>query len=74
MRLVPQHPLRLRNKYLECRVRGRGDAMERHTDRHSATRRRTYIGSIERGEQNISLANIEKIARALGVSIRDLFS
>jgi transcriptional regulator with XRE-family HTH domain len=35
---------------------------------------RTYIGSIERGEQNISLANIEKVARALGVSIQDLFS
>ena len=35
---------------------------------------RTYIGSIERGEQNVSLANIEKIARALGVPIRNLFA
>ena len=34
---------------------------------------RTYIGMIERAEKNITLANIEKIARALGVPIRDMF-
>ena len=34
---------------------------------------RTYIGAIERGERNISLENIEKIARSLGVSIPFLF-
>ncbi len=28
---------------------------------------RTYIGSIERGERNISLANIVRVAAALGV-------
>jgi len=28
---------------------------------------RTYIGAIERGEQNISLDNINKIAKALNV-------
>jgi len=28
---------------------------------------RTYIGSIERGEQNVSLDNINKIAKALKV-------
>lgn len=28
---------------------------------------RTYIGMIERAEKNITLTNIEKIARALGV-------
>jgi len=34
---------------------------------------RTYIGMIERAEKNITLKNIEKIANALEVSIRDLF-
>ncbi len=33
---------------------------------------RTYIGSIERGERNVSLVNIVKIARALGVEAKDL--
>jgi transcriptional regulator with XRE-family HTH domain len=33
---------------------------------------RTYIGMIERGEKNITLRNIEKIARALKMSIYDL--
>lgn len=35
---------------------------------------RTYIGMIERAEKNITLINIEKIADALGVSIKDLFN
>lgn len=34
---------------------------------------RTYIGMIERGEKNITLMNIEKIANALNVKIKDLF-
>lgn len=33
---------------------------------------RTYIGSIERGEQNVSVDNIHKIARALKVSPKEL--
>ena len=34
---------------------------------------RTYIGGIERGERNVSLLNIEKIARALRISLSELF-
>lgn len=33
----------------------------------------TYIGGIERGERNATLAVIRDIAEALGVEIRDLF-
>ncbi len=35
---------------------------------------RTYIGSIERGEQNISLKNIIRLAEAFSISLADLFS
>jgi transcriptional regulator with XRE-family HTH domain len=34
---------------------------------------RTYIGMIERGEKNITLLNIAKIAKALNLSIKSLF-
>lgn len=33
---------------------------------------RTYIGSIERSERNISLLNIERLARAFKIKPRDL--
>ena len=35
---------------------------------------RTYIGSIERSERNVSLDNVEKIAMALGVDTCELRS
>lgn len=34
---------------------------------------RTYYASVESGKRNISIKNIEKIAKGLGVSIEDLF-
>ena len=34
---------------------------------------RTYIGGIERGERNVSLVNIVKIARSLRVSPKEFF-
>jgi len=33
---------------------------------------RTYIGMIERAEKNITLVNIEKISKALGMKIAQL--
>ena len=35
---------------------------------------RTYIGSVERAERNVSIDNIEKLAAALQVSAADLLS
>jgi len=35
-----------------------------------ASLHRAYIGQIERGEKNIGLKNLEKIAKALGVEAR----
>ncbi|QGN58981.1 helix-turn-helix transcriptional regulator [Nostocoides sp. HKS02] len=34
---------------------------------------RTYVGSVERGERNVSLKNIYALAEALAVRARDLF-
>jgi transcriptional regulator with XRE-family HTH domain len=35
---------------------------------------RTYVGSIERAERNVSLDNIERLASALRLDICDLLS
>ena len=35
---------------------------------------RTYMGAVERGETNISLRNIERIAKALGISVSALMA
>jgi len=34
---------------------------------------RSYIASVENGQRNISIINIEKIAVALGVSLKEFF-
>lgn len=34
---------------------------------------RTYIGHIERAEKNITLKNIEKIAKSLNIDVKELF-
>ena len=41
---------------------------------HIADVHRTYIGTIERAEKNITLPNIEKIAQALGITIPELLN
>ena len=35
---------------------------------------RTYVGSIERGERNISIDNIERLARALQLDVLDILA
>ena len=34
---------------------------------------RNYVGGIERGERNVALENIARLAKALAVRTRDLF-
>ena len=34
---------------------------------------RSYIGGVERGQRNVSLINVQKIAKALNVPLRVLF-
>jgi transcriptional regulator with XRE-family HTH domain len=34
---------------------------------------RTYIGGIERGERNVALVNVEKIAKAFRIALFELF-
>jgi transcriptional regulator with XRE-family HTH domain len=33
---------------------------------------RTYVGSVERGERNVSIDNMERLALALGVKLREM--
>lgn len=70
-------------------MRGHKEITERFGDRVRTLRRsrglsqealadlagldRTYISGIERGKRNVSLRNIDLIARALKVRVRDLF-
>ena len=35
---------------------------------------RTYVGSVERGERNVTLSSLEVLAAALGVSVPDLLT
>jgi transcriptional regulator with XRE-family HTH domain len=35
---------------------------------------RSYIASVENGQRNISIVNIEKIAIALGVTLKEFFN
>lgn len=34
---------------------------------------RTYLASVEQGKRNISIENIQKIAKGFGITIEDLF-
>ena len=45
------------------------EALSERADLH-----RTYIADIERGVRNVSLKNIEKLARSLDLSISELFA
>jgi transcriptional regulator with XRE-family HTH domain len=35
---------------------------------------RTFVGSVERGERNVSIDNVERLALALGLDVVDLLA
>ena len=41
---------------------------------YSAELDRSYIASVENGNRNISIVNIQKIAKALNVTLKDFFN
>ncbi len=51
--------------------RERGWSQEELADR--AGLHRTYLSSTERGQRNISLANLDKLAQALEIDIAEMF-
>jgi transcriptional regulator with XRE-family HTH domain len=53
----------------ETRLR-KGISQERLAE--LANLHRTYVSGVERGERNISLVNIERIAHALGVEMAEI--
>jgi DNA-binding XRE family transcriptional regulator len=72
-KLAPMQDIRTR---FGARIRqlrnDRGWSQEELADK--AGLHRTYIGSVERGEQNLSLVNIERLAVTLSVSLAELFA
>lgn len=41
---------------------------------HKAGIHRTYLGGVERGERNLGLKNVYRLAAALGVRVAELFA
>jgi transcriptional regulator with XRE-family HTH domain len=58
-------------KALRHRRNGMGVSQEAFADLCGLDR--TYVGGIERGERNVALVNLEKIAKALHLSLSELF-
>jgi transcriptional regulator with XRE-family HTH domain len=66
---VPNVKTRFGDKLREVRER-KGVSQERLAE--MAGLHRTYVSSVERGKRNISIENIEKLAKALQVRMGDL--
>ncbi|SEJ39777.1 helix-turn-helix domain-containing protein [Paenibacillus polymyxa] len=60
------------NNVYRQRTRGEGNPISQEKLAEKAGLHRTYIGAVERGEKNLTLFNICKIALALGIQPADL--
>ena len=58
----------LRVRYFRKRLKFSQDDLADKAELH-----RTYIGAVERGERNISLLNILRLADALHINVKELF-
>ncbi len=56
-------------KLFRCRLKLSQDELAEKAGLH-----RTYVGAVERGERNICLTNIFKLADALEISATELFN
>ncbi len=63
-------------KALGARVRAlrKAKALSQEELAYECGLHRTYMGDVERGESNVSIDNITKIAGSLGITISELFS
>ena len=70
---MPKQKLTARRRFAEnLRKTRKAQGLSQEGLAELADLHRTYIGAVERGERNISIDNMERLAHALGVTIQSL--
>lgn len=65
---------KVQKKFGECvRTLRRAKGLSQEALAEASDLDRSYIGGVERGERNISLQNIIKIANGIGISASEIF-
>jgi transcriptional regulator with XRE-family HTH domain len=74
--VTSKEPVPLYRKKLGCAVRAQRDALGLSQERLAelADCHRNYIGLVERGEQNVTVGNLVRIARALKCKVSGLLA
>jgi transcriptional regulator with XRE-family HTH domain len=67
-----------RNKYLKkigqnIRIARKRQGLSQEALAFAADLDRSYVGGVERGERNIAILNLKKIADALNIPLKELF-
>ena len=72
---MPKQKLTARRRFAEnLRKTRKAQGLSQEGLAELADLHRTYIGAVERGERNISIDNMERLAHALGVTIQSLLA